>query len=47
MCFIYISRMENKKQPHTDLSTWDMHIKENVCSTKQGVLFYSPSLQKE
>lgn len=28
MCFIYISRMENKKQPYTDLqSTQDMHIK--------------------
>ena len=28
MCFIYISRMENKKQPLTDMqSTQDMHVK--------------------
>lgn len=28
MCFIYISKMENKKKPHTNLqSTQDMHMK--------------------
>ncbi|KAF3686357.1 hypothetical protein EXN66_Car002029 [Channa argus] len=48
MCLIYSSRMENKKQPHTDLkSTQDMHIKKNVCLTEQSVLFYSLSLRKE